>query len=87
MKSNRMRLFKSPNPRDLGSRSVWIAKSHIEKFVSLADMPRPVTIAPIAPDKIVEDILISTLVRVKNSAKPEIAAAAARYLSLLQQNA
>ena len=85
MKSNRMRLYSpSIKPRDkvnvfeCGSSGIPI---------SLAALPAPLPINKVAPDQLIEDILVATLRRVQENSSAEVAAAAARYLSLLTQNA
>ena len=86
MKSNRMRL----GPTSLGTTRRLASKltfEVMEDHVSLENLPAPLPISKVSPDKLIEDILVSTLRRVQGSASPEVAAAAARYISLLSENA
>ena len=55
--------------------------------IRLDELPAPLPIAKVSPDQLIEDILISTLRRVQENSAPEVAAAAARYISLLSENA
>jgi hypothetical protein len=55
--------------------------------LDLKEMPAPLAISRVAPDQIIEDILVSTLLRLQSSAKGDLAAAAARYLTLLREKA
>ena len=66
--------------------SSWTLSS-TSPMLELAQMPAPLPVSPLDPDQIIEDILVSTLTRVQASAKPELAAAAARYITLLRQKA
>jgi hypothetical protein len=54
---------------------------------NLTEMAAPVPIQQIQPDQVIEDIIIATLKRVQNSANPELAAAALRYITLLKEKA
>jgi hypothetical protein len=54
---------------------------------NLAQMAAPVPVQQVQPDQVIEDILIATLKRVQNSANPELAAAALRYITLLKEKA
>jgi hypothetical protein len=55
--------------------------------ISLAALPAPLPINKVAPDQLIEDILLATLRRVQENSSPEIAAAASRYITLLSENA
>jgi hypothetical protein len=84
MKSNRMRLY-SP-PTQLRERiNAFECGSGIP--ISLAALPAPLPINKVAPDQLIEDILLATLRRVQENSSPEVAAAAARYITLLSENA
>ncbi len=52
--------------------------------VRLAEMPSPVILPEISPEQVVADILVCTLERIQRSSSPEVAAAAARYLSVFR---
>ena len=52
--------------------------------VRLTEMPSPMTLPEISPEQVVADILVCTLERVQRSSSPEVAAAAARYLSVFR---
>jgi hypothetical protein len=83
MKSNRMRLYK-PNAGTKGRFEPGYSQEP-KLSLCLEEMPPPLPIARVTPDDIIEDILISTLHRVQESASPAVAAAAARYISLLSE--
>ena len=53
----------------------------------LVEMAAPVPIRQVEPDQVIEDILIATLTREQNSATPQLAAAALRYITLLKAKA
>ena len=84
MNSNRMRLY-APGAAgrfQVGSRDL---KDGLP--IRLEALPAPLPINKISPDQLIEDILVSTLRRVQANSSPEVAAAAARYISLLSENA
>jgi hypothetical protein len=81
MKSNRMRLSK-PFEAQNRLNTPWNVFSS-KRAIDIRALPPPLPIPKVDPDKVIEDVLVATLKRVQRSAKPEIAAAAARYLSLL----
>lgn len=84
MKSNRMRLYKP----EFGNRfESELVLSPLEHGINIEDLPAPLPVAKVSPDQLVEDILIATLRRVQNTSSPQVAAAAARYLALLSENA
>jgi hypothetical protein len=86
MKSNRMR---SITPRVV-NRTVGLVLNQclpeklLPKPVNLDEIPAPAPISKPQPDKIVQDILLSTLLRVQSSSSSEIAAAAARYIEMIR---
>ena len=86
MKSNRMRFF---TPVTIGSErySGSSISADASMPVALETLPAPLPISKILPDQLIEDILVATLRRVQSNASPEVAAAAARYISLLSENA
>lgn len=84
MNSNRMRLY-TPIAGVTKRFGSGVAKP--DTPIRLEDLPAPLPIAKISPDELIEDILISTLRRVQENSSPEVAAAAARYISLLSENA
>lgn len=92
MKSNRMRLFKPHNglkgrlEPDLLCSAQYPQNSHHSQ-IRIEDLPAPLPIAKISPDQLIEDILLATLRRVQNNSSPDVAAAAARYISLLSEKA
>ncbi len=86
MKSNRMRLGQS-SIGTTGRLEPKFVFEVTENPVSIESLPAPLPISKVSPDKLIEDILVSTLRRVQGSASPEVAAAAARYISLLSENA
>jgi hypothetical protein len=86
MKLNRMRLG-HPSIGNAGRLKPKIAFEVMEDLVSIENLPAPLPISKVSPDKLIEDILVSTLRRVQGSASPEVAAAAARYISLLSETA
>ena len=55
--------------------------------IDLQRMSPPLPIVRIEPDQIIEDLLVATLTRVQRSNRGELAAAAARYLTLLREKA
>jgi hypothetical protein len=55
--------------------------------IRLEELPAPLPITKVSPDQLIEDILISTLRRVQENSSPAVSAAAARYITLLSQNA
>lgn len=55
--------------------------------VDLREMPEPSAVPKVEPEQIVEDILISTLLKVRAKSSPEIGAAAGRYLALIRERA
>ena len=86
MKSNRMRLWQPIFGIE--------GRIHAEGLCQLEESPLemdkiapPLPITKVSPDQLIEDILVATLRRVQKSASPEVAAAAARYISLLSENA
>jgi hypothetical protein len=81
MKSNRTRL--QPHGNLAGSLNSRYRYRNVTP-VQLAEMPAPVALPQISPDQVVVDILVSTLERVQRSSSPEVAAAAARYLSVFR---
>jgi hypothetical protein len=86
MKSNRMRLGQ-PNIGIAGRLEPKLIFEVMEDRVIIESLPAPLPISKVSPDKLIEDILVSTLRRVQGSASPEVAAAAARYISLLSESA
>jgi hypothetical protein len=86
MKSNRMRLG-HPSVGKMRCRETKLLVEFIEPPVCMESLPPPLPISKVSPDELIEDILVSTLRRVQGSASPEVAAAAARYISLLSENA
>jgi hypothetical protein len=88
MKSNRMRLSKPPAKGTTRFAPGWLLPlEQAKQSEALDQMPAPLPIGRIEPDQIIEDILVSTLSRVKNSANAPLAAAAARYITLLREKA
>jgi hypothetical protein len=88
MKSNRIR----PNRQEIETlsrvKSSWMPTAGgCGPLINLESMAAPVAIERAETDQIIEDILIATLLRVQKSAKGELAAAAARYVTLLQEKA
>lgn len=86
MKSNRMRL---PKPL-IGTEERFhtgLLLGLTGSPVKIEELSAPLPISKVSPDQLIEDILISTLRRVQNAASPEVAAAAARYISLLSEKA
>jgi hypothetical protein len=80
MKSVRRRLQPQITMRDVfGS-----GYSRFEEPVRLAKMPAPTILPDVSPEQVVTDIVISTLQRVQRSSSPDVAAAAARFLSALR---
>ncbi|MGZ8938963.1 MAG: hypothetical protein ACXW32_07110 [Limisphaerales bacterium] len=55
--------------------------------IALETLPAPLPVSRVHPDQLIEDILVATLRRVQDNASPEVAAAAARYISLLSESA
>jgi hypothetical protein len=86
MKSNRMQLGQ-PSIGTTRRLKPKLSFEVMEDHVSIESLPAPLPISKVSPDKLIEDILVSTLRRVQGSASPEVAAAAARYISLLSENA
>lgn len=86
MKSNRMRHYK-PKPPARESFSVYSKDGNKSYRVALRNLPAPLPISKVSPDQLIEDILVSTLRRVKERSSPEVAAAAARYITLLSEHA
>lgn len=85
MKSNRMRLCQ-PTIRETRRLESKLVFEVMEDHVCIESLPAPLPISKVSPDKLIEDILVSTLRRVQGSASAEVAAAAARYISLLSEN-
>ena len=84
MKSNRIRLFQ---PAAEGENRVAFRRYELlsqPQPVNLNEMPAPVPIAKPLPNKIVQDILVATLLRLQNHGSAEVAAAAADYLELIR---
>lgn len=69
------------------SRGKWLRKLNHKEVgkVNLREMAPPSAIAKIHPDQVVEDILMSTLLKVQSQASPEISAAAARFVELIRE--
>ena len=86
MKSNRMRLY-TPKAGARGRFQVGLGELNDGEPIRLEELPAPLPITKISPDQLIEDILVSTLRRVQANSSPEVAAAAARYISLLSENA
>lgn len=86
MKSNRMRLF-TPTTSAVERLHAGFIHSASTLPLSMESLPAPLPIAKISPDQLIEDILLATLRRVKEQSSPEVAAAAARYITLLSENA
>ena len=86
MNSKRLSSRVGPATREIAARWV-LSRGLATNAFPLAEMPSPLAVPGIEPDQIIEDILVSTLARVKKCAKPELAAAAARYMAVLQQKA
>ena len=84
MKSNRMRLF-TPTTNVVERLRAGFIESALP--LAMESLPAPLPVAKISPDQLIEDILLATLRRVKEQSSPEVAAAAARYISLLSENA
>jgi hypothetical protein len=79
MDSNRMRLYTR------GKRfASMLAGSGVADGVNLDEIPAPVAIVKPAPEQIVQDIVLSTLARIQESGSPEIAAAAAHYITRIR---
>ena len=85
MKSNRMRFYQPISSGNGRVRHGFDSGGTLP--LRLENLPAPLPITQVSPDKLIEDILVSTLRRVQNNASPEVAAAAARYISLLSENA
>ena len=65
----------------------WLSTPFTHKDVenvNLAEMSPPVEIPKVDPDQVVQDILVSTLLKVQRKASPEVQLAAARYLQALK---
>jgi hypothetical protein len=86
MNSNRIRLFTPNAATNARFRSAQV-ETTVSYPVNLEDLPPPLPIAKISPDQLIEDILIATLRRVQGNSSPEVAAAAARYITLLTEKA
>lgn len=86
MKSNRFRLIK-PIAQTKERFRVGGQQAEGIDSVRLEDLPAPLPIAKVTSDQLIEDILISTLRRVQENSSPQVAAAAARYISLLSEKA
>jgi hypothetical protein len=88
MKSNRMRIGRPAGriAKDLAS-AYLVASGGVSLGVDLTQMAPPAPVTHLHPDQIIEDILLATLSRVQASANPELAAAAARYMTLLREKA
>jgi hypothetical protein len=86
MKSNRMRLYK-PIAGVTERFKVSLEKANESLPFRLEDLAAPLPITKVSADQLIEDILVSTLRRVQASSSPEVAAAAARYISLLSEQA
>ena len=86
MKSNRMRLYK-PTITAVERLRAGFIQSASTLPLSMESLPAPLPVAKISPDQLIEDILLATLRKVKEQSSPEVAAAAARYITLLSQNA
>ena len=90
-----MRLGKPPNGLKgrlelellYSSHNAQNAHNAHDSQIRLEDLPAPLPVAKISPDELIEDILVATLRRVQNNSSPEVAAAAARYISLLTEKA
>jgi len=59
-------------------------RSRSGKPVRLGQMPAPTILPEISADQVVTDILVCTLQRVQRHSSPDVAAAAARFLSALR---
>ena len=55
--------------------------------MNLKEIPDPLPIAKPQPSQIVQDILVSTLLRVQSTSNEDVAQAAARYLELIRAEA
>ena len=87
MKSNRMRRLYQPAINLEGGLDRRMVFGNTTLPLRLEKLPAPLPIEKVSPDKLIEDILVSTLRRVQDNASAEVAAAAARYISLLSENA
>jgi hypothetical protein len=87
MKSSRIRFYKAKviaaPPPGVGRAAVEEDEFHVGP-VRLTEMPSPAVLAPMSPEQVVTDIMISTLIRVQQCSSAEVAAAAARYLATLR---
>lgn len=86
MKSNRMRQLK-PKPLARERFQVCLNDGNESFPIAFKNLPAPLPIEKIPADQLIEDILVSTLRRVQERSSPEVAAAAARYISLLLDSA
>ena len=86
MKSNRMRLYQ-PTITAVERLRAGFIQSASTLPLSMESLPAPLPIAKVSPDQLIEDILLATLRKVKDQSSQEVAAAAARYISLLSENA
>jgi hypothetical protein len=78
MKSSRIRFYKTK------ATPVCIRHSGVKETdapVALASMPTPAEIEVVSPEQVVNDIVISTLLRVQQCSSADVAAAAGRLLA------
>lgn len=58
----------------------------VEK-IDLAEMSAPSAVPKVSPEQVVQDILVSTLHKVRRNASPEVRRAAEKYLEAIQEGA
>lgn len=84
MKSNRMRLITPKLKGESRFEPIWSVPPIESKPVNLKEIPAPAPISKPEPEKIVQDILVSTLLRIQSASSAEVANAAARYLEVIK---
>jgi hypothetical protein len=84
MKSNRMWLMTPEFKGNSRLKPFWPLPQPSSKRVNLKEIPAPVPIAKPEPKKIVQDILVSTLLRIQSGGSAEVADAAAEYLEMIK---
>lgn len=67
-------------------RAGWLEGSDCQegREVDLLEMAAPPVIPKVHPEQVVEDILISTLIKVQKHSSRDVSRAAAKYLELLK---
>lgn len=87
MKSNRMRLTTPGNIGQGRFKPPGLTNIRFCNAVNLKELPDPLPIAKPQPTQIVQDILISTLLRVQSTSSRDVAEAAARYIDVIRAEA